>query len=137
LLGILSCGGVLFSNILYLSTHPGHLAGALPGFFLCAAQLSTLDPAPTKHIWIPIGSIALSIALFLFLKPIEKIQSPAQAVANGILLQYGRPSASASTFHITAEWLVLSGFSSMVPPERIRDLVNQGRLDPKYLPQGY
>jgi hypothetical protein len=134
LLGLLSFGGVLFLNTFYLSTHPGLLAGALPGFFLCVARLSTLDPSPAKRIWIPIGSIALSLSLFLFLKPIEKIESPAQAIANGILLQYGRPSASASIFHITAEWLVISGFSHLVAPDRIRELVNQGRLDSKYLP---
>lgn len=134
LLGLLSSGGILFSTTFYLSTHPGLLAGALPGFFLCVARLTTLDPSPAKRLWIPFSSIALSLALFLFLRPIEKIESPAQAIANGILLQYGRPAASASVFHITAEWLVISGFSHLVPPDRIRELVKQGRLDTKYLP---
>lgn len=134
LFGILSCGGVLFANVFYLSTHPGLLAGALPGFFLCVARISTIDPSPAKRIWIPISSIALSVALFLFLSPIQKVQSPAQAIANGILLQYGRTAASNSLFHITAEWLVISGFSHLVAPDRIRELVNQGRLDAKYLP---
>lgn len=134
LLGSLSMGTALGVTTFYLCTHPGYLAPALPGFFLCTARLWSTVAEPLRLRWIPLAAAAFCVLVFVLLVPIDKPSKPAEAIANGVLLQYGHSSARQSLFHTTTEWLVISGFSNYIAPKRIEDLIRQGRLDPKYAP---
>jgi len=119
--GIASIAGCLGVCSLYLCTHPGFLCPALPGTFICAAALLPMV-TPGARTGLIASALALSLALFMLVRPFRNPQTPLQAAANGILLQYGACSVKNSIFKTTAGWLKDSGFEKYAPPERVREL---------------
>ncbi|MCX7868310.1 MAG: DUF2723 domain-containing protein [Terrimicrobiaceae bacterium] len=116
--GLASAAGVLAVTGLYLCTHPGYIAGALPGTALAAAAVWRGRSWPGAAA----AMLAAGPVLFLALRPIEPVRSPREAAANGLLLQYGAASSRKSLFLTTSAWLVEAGFEDRVPAHRLEDL---------------
>ncbi len=123
-IGLFSMGSALGVTTLYLSTHPGYIAPALPGFFLCVARVWMQVQNKTNLKLVPVLAVIWGASLFGGLFPIEKPDTRLEAVANGILLQYGASAASASLFHTTSGWLILAGFAKDLDPEKAQRLMD-------------
>lgn len=121
-LAMASILGPLAVNALYLSTHPGYLAVAVPGtFWLVALLWKQLKFAR----WVRLNVIAtalFSISCFWGFTIFDPPGSVAQAVANGLFLQYSRDGIERRTWRPTAEWLVISGNRDLIPPTRRQSL---------------
>lgn len=113
----LGCFGVA---AFYLCTHPGYLAAALPGLVLVAAVMWGRQPGA---VGLPaICAIVLGPVLFCVIRPYPAPRDRTQAIANGLLLQYGMTGARHGIFKTTSGWLREAGFEDEIPANRLEDL---------------
>lgn len=120
LYGVLAFAGVAAGAGFYLCTHPGYVAGALPGLALAASVVWRNEPIkPPRLISLATGAGWL---VFLTLQPFALPLDKPRAILNGVLLQYGAESARNSVFLTTAEWLREGGLQKEIPENRARDL---------------
>lgn len=121
LYGSVSALGCLGMAGLYLCTHPGYISGALPGTFAIMAALLPLA-RPVARVAMAAACLALGPGFFLLARPFATPHSPAQAAANGLLLQYSGAATRQSLYKTTSGWLRESGYDQMVPEHRRRTL---------------
>jgi len=121
LYGGISALGCLGMAGLYLCTHPGYISGTLPGTFACLAALLPLA-RPAARVIMAVACLAAGPGLFLLARPFAPPRSPAQAAANGLLLQYSGAGMRQSLFKTTAGWLREAGYDRLVPEHRRRTL---------------
>ncbi len=122
LITLCSIAGPLAVNALYLSTHPGYLAVAVPGtFWLVALSWQQIDYSRWAAR-LPIASALASICCFFGFHVFSPPSSASQAVANGFLLQYSRDGIERRVWRPTAEWMLISGNRDMVPSGRQESL---------------
>lgn len=121
-LAMASIGGPLAVNSLYLSTHPGYLAVAVPGtFWLVALLWERMNHAR----WVRLNVLAaaiFSVACFWGFRLYDPPSSAIQAAANGFLLQYSRDGIESRIWRPTSEWLIISGNKDIIPPTRHESL---------------
>lgn len=103
--GSLATAGPLAVCALYLCEHPGYLAPALPGFYLCVAVAWERSAGRLGFGKWPALAVGASLLLFLGLHYHRHPATPAQAIANGLLLQYSADAARDAHFRSTVEWL--------------------------------
>jgi hypothetical protein len=108
LYGALTTAGPLAACALYLCEHPGYLAPALAGFYLCVAVAWARAGGRLGFSKWPMLAILASLGLFFGLRYHRNPATPAQAVANGLLLQYSADAARSAYFLSTVEWLRLA-----------------------------
>jgi len=122
LIALCSIAGPLAINALYLSTHPGYLAVAVPGsFWLIALSWQQFD----GNRWagrLPVISALASVCCFFGFHIFNPPSAISQAVANGFLLQYSRDGIERHVWRPTAEWMLISGNRDMVPSGRQESL---------------
>jgi hypothetical protein len=105
LYGALATAGPFAACALYLCEHPGYLAPALAGFYLCVAVAWDRADGRLGFCKWPAVAVMASLLLFFGLRFHRTLASPAQAVANGLLLQYSADAARHAHFLSTVEWL--------------------------------
>jgi len=103
--GILAAAGPLIACSLYLCEHPGYLAPALPGFYLCVAVAWCRSDSGLKFARWPIVAILASLSLFFGLHYYRTPATTWQAIANGNLLQYSADGARNACYATTTAWL--------------------------------
>jgi len=114
--------GPLGVNALYLSTHPGYLAVAVPGtFWLVALAWEHLQGAKWLA-WVVVAAAVMSGGFFLGFRIFDPPRSPAQAVLNGFVLQYSRDGIDRQVWRPAAEWLLISGDETLIPGSRRKSL---------------
>ena len=131
LYGGISAAGCLGMSALYLCTHPGYVSAALPGTF---AMLAALAPHAKCVRPAAVLSIVLSLAFFLLARPFARPSTPAEAAANGLLLQYSGNAIKHSMYRTTSGWLRTSGFNHIVPEYRQKELsAEEAKAEPEGL----
>ncbi len=105
LYGALATAGPLAVCALYLCEHPGYLAPCLAGFYLCVAVAWDRGAGLVGFCKWPAIAVMASLLLFFGLRYHRDPATPAQAVANGLLLQYSADAARNAYFRSTVEWL--------------------------------
>lgn len=103
--GILATAGPFVACALYLCEHPGYLAPCLAGFYLCVAVAWSRAEGRLGFARGPIIAVLASLLLFFGLRYDKHPATPAQAVANGLLLQYSAEAARHAYFLGTRDWL--------------------------------
>ncbi len=124
LYGLLGFGGIAAGAGLYLCTHPGYVAGALPGLLLAA---SVVWGHGQRQKWLIPSGIVAGWLVFLTVQPFAVPLGKVKAVLNGVLLQYGAESSRRAVFFTTAEWLREGGLPGEIPRNRVRDLQEQDK----------
>jgi hypothetical protein len=110
--------GPLLVLLFYLAPHPGYLCVLVPPFYGLAALLSHHMTAASFRI-MAAGNILFTFSLFFFLSPYASPATPAQAVANGIVLQYTRSAIRSGTFKTVSMWLYDAGYTQWLPASRL------------------
>ena len=118
----LSILGPLLVNALYLSTHPGYLAVAIPGTFWLAALAWKYGGFPESGCWACVAAAILSCGIFFGLKIFDSPRTAMEAVANGLVLQYSRDGLRKGVWRPTAEWISISGNENLLPEDRKKSL---------------
>jgi len=114
--------GPLAGPLLYLATHCGYLAPAVPPAFCLAAYLWSLVPPKKIQVLILVSTALLFLFFFLLAKPFITPRTPARATANALLLQYTNHGFQSGTWKSLAKWLHDTGQQGLVPAERARDM---------------
>ena len=122
--GIAASAGCLGVASLYLCTHPGYIAAALPGFLLAAAVL--WGNRQSAGMIFPIGALIVGVGIYLAIKPFRPPENKLEALANGVFLQYGAEASRNSLFRTTAAWLQEAGLVDEIPKNRQEDLELDG-----------
>lgn len=78
---------------------------------------------------VTVSAAVWGAGLFIGLSPIPNPDTKLEAVANGVLLQYGANAASQSLFHTTSGWLIIAGFADELDPEKVQRLLQYMRDD--------
>lgn len=129
LYGGISALGCLGMAGLYLCTHPGYISSALPGTLACLAALLPMA-RPAARGAIAAACLLAGPGFFLLARPFTAPHSPAQAAANGLLLQYSGAGMRQSLFKTTAAWLREAGYDRLVPEHRRRTLNEETNRPP-------
>jgi hypothetical protein len=105
LYGALATAGPALTCSFYLCEHPGYVAPALAGFYLCVAVAwSRADGGRGFAKW-PIAAIVASLLLFFGMRYYRAPATRNQAIANYLLLQYSADGARNGCYKTTSEWL--------------------------------
>jgi hypothetical protein len=103
--GALATAGPVAGCALYLCEHPGYIAPALAGFYLCVAVAwDRVDGRLHFAKW-PIAAIVASLLVFFGMHYYRAPATRGQAVANGLLLQYSADGARHACYVTTSGWL--------------------------------
>jgi hypothetical protein len=103
--GALATAGPVAVCTLYLCEHPGYLAPALGGFYLCVAVAWDRADGRLDFAKWPIAAIVASLLLFFSMRYYRAPVTRGQAVANGLLLQYSADGARHACYMTTSGWL--------------------------------
>jgi hypothetical protein len=103
--GALATAGPLAVCALYLCEHPGYLAPALAGFYLCVAVAWDRSGGRFDFAWWPAVAIVTSLLLFFSLHYYRDPATRGQAIANSLLLQYSADGARHACYLTTSAWL--------------------------------
>jgi hypothetical protein len=102
--GALATAGPVALCSLYLCEHPGYLAPALAGFYLCVAVAWERAVArPSFPMW----PIAAAVASLLFFFGMHYYRTPAtrgQAVANALFLQFSADGSRNAFYVSSSDW---------------------------------
>jgi len=91
--------------IFYLCEHPGYLAPALAGFYLCVAVAWDRAGGRLGFARWPAAGVVVSLVLFLGLRYYREPRTRGQAIANGVLLQYSADGARNACYFTPFTWL--------------------------------
>jgi hypothetical protein len=90
---------------LYLCEHPGYLAPALAGCYLCVAVAwDRAEARPGFAKW-PIAAIAVTLLLFFGMRYYREPVTRSQALANSLLLQFSADGARHAFYLTSSDWL--------------------------------
>ena len=106
LYGALATLGPLAVCTLYLCEHPGYLAPALAGFYLCLAVAWNRSAGRPGFAKWPAVAIVASLLLFFGLRYYREPATRGQAIANSVLLQYSADAARDACYRTTTAWLI-------------------------------
>ena len=109
LYGTLATAGPVAVCTLYLCEHPGYLAPALAGFYVCVAVAWDRAGGRLGFAKWPIVAIVASLLLFFGMHYYRAPATRGQAVANSLLLQYSADGARQACHMTTAAWLRAAG----------------------------
>ena len=111
--GALATAGPLAVCALYLCEHPGYLAPALAGFYLCVAVgWDRADGRPSFAKW-PIVAMLVSLLLFFGMHYYRDPSTRGQALANCLLLQFSADGARHAFYVTSSDWLTLAEFAGV------------------------
>lgn len=105
LYGALATAGPVATCGLYLCEHPGYLAPALAGCYLCVAVAWNRAEGRGSFAKWPIAAIVASLLLFFGMYFYRAPASRGQAIANYLLLQYSADGARHACYKTTSGWL--------------------------------
>lgn len=105
LYGGLATAGPVAVCMFYLCEHPGYLAPALAGLYLCVAVAWDRADGRRRFAKWPIVSIVASLLLFFGMHYYRAPATPLQAAANGLLLQFSADGARHAHYQTHSEWL--------------------------------
>jgi hypothetical protein len=109
---------------LYLTTHPGYMAPAIPGIFALAA-FACRNPRTQSYRmlpWAAMGSALFWILLWFLPLFIPKPGNPWQASWNAFVGQYTREARQQSTWLSLSGWLEIIGRQDLISPERLQQI---------------
>ena len=106
LYGALATLGPLVVCAFYLCEHPGYLAPAIVGFYLCLAVAWNRTDRPANFAKWPAVAIVASLLLFFGLHYYREPATRTQAIANSLLLQYSADAARDACYRTTTVWLI-------------------------------
>lgn len=102
--GVLATAGPVAFCSLYLCEHPGYLAPALAGFYLCVAVAwDRVDGRWSFAKW-PVAAVVVGLGLFLSMRYYRTPATRAQAVANALLLQFSADEARHGFYLNSSDW---------------------------------
>ena len=104
LYGVLATGGPIALCSLYLCEHPGYLAPAMAGFYLCVAVAWDRADRPLKFAKWPIAAIVASLLLFFSMHYYRSPATRGQAAANALLLQFSADGARHAFYVSPSDW---------------------------------
>jgi hypothetical protein len=105
LYGALATAGPVATCSLYLCEHPGYLAPALAGCYLCVAVAWNRAGGQRGFIKWPIVAVVASLLLFFGMRYYRAPATRGQAIANYLLLQYSADGARHACYRTTSSWL--------------------------------
>lgn len=115
LYGALAAAGPFLVCAFYLCEHPGYVAPALAGFYLCVAVAWVRADARFAFCKWPVIAMVASLLLFFGLRYYAAPATPAQVAANGLLLQYSADAARHAYFLSTMDWLRIANEMQPIP----------------------
>jgi hypothetical protein len=102
--GVLAIAGPLAVCGLYLCEHPGYLAPALAGSYLCVAVAwDRVGGRPGFAKW-PIAAVIVGVLLFLSVRYYRSPATRGQAVANALVLQFSADAARHAFYINSSDW---------------------------------
>ena len=103
--GALATAGPMAVCTLYLCEHPGYVAPALAGFYLCVAVAWNRAGSRLDFAKWPIAASIASLLLFFSTHYYRTPTTRGQAIANYLLLQYSADGARHACYKTTSDWL--------------------------------
>ena len=104
--GALATAGPLALCSLYLCEHPGYLAPALAGFYLCVAVAWDRAEGRRAFATWPIAAAVVSVLLFFGMHYYRAPATHGQAVANALLLQFSADGSRHAFYVSSSDWSV-------------------------------
>jgi hypothetical protein len=103
--GVLATAGPIALCSLYLCEHPGYLAPALAGFYLCVAiAWERFDGRWSFAKW-PFAAVIVSLVLFLAMRYYRDPGTRGQSLANALLLQFSADGARHAFYVNSSDWM--------------------------------